>query len=133
MYFSGAEVESSVSKHGLQLFEIYAKGQHIIVSKYPFFPQLFKPHLNEIKTFFRFHSHIQKIADKVWTELKDKHNCVEDCKLISIHMRLSDYPWLLDLLWKQKPITKTNYLPKAIQYFRTFYPVGTVYTTTFFL
>ena len=80
----------------------------------------FSGYLNEFRQVMTFRQDVLDSTFQLLKEIKNKtgcHDIMENCTLVTVHLRMGDYDnHLRKLGWGPNILTKTNYVPEAFKY-----------------
>ena len=112
--------------------EVY--GKRFEISKYPEYLDIMMTqpdYLDKFRSLMTFRDDVWEIATHLFKEMEHNHSCLrtkastsKPCyTMISVHLRMGDYPNHLKGMFNITDITHTNYLQNAVGYLSTKYKV----------
>ena len=138
--------DKAVIKNGLAAFgnASHVSGKRLEIAAYPHFLDiLFQPHseyLDKFRSLMTFRDDVFKTATRLFDEMEHKHECPVQIKasstkyqvpstksrcrtMISVHLRMGDYPAHLYKQYGVTDFSRTNYLQRAVEYLSKKYQV----------
>ena len=100
------------------------RGKRVVLPKYPTFFWLLAEYREAFREALPFRQDVWTNALMLFERMKNGEDCRGTCKMVSMHLRLSDYAAHLSILHSMKDITHTDYLTNVFKYVSGKYKVG---------